>query len=178
MKTAIITLTVVFLLGIIVTILGARGIHLRTETVVLLAPEEAWRFFEDPQNLAKWDRSVARVIPTSSGKVGPGYTFDTLAPPQPGQAEGQRMSYEIVEFMPNQRAKIRLVGSNMFKQAEWTVTLEPVAGGTRVIHAVDFIPKLQYSFLVPVLLLSRQNLDIDMQYLNREMEAYQERNAP
>ena len=178
MKIAIIVLAILIVLAVIVIILGARGINLRTETTISLSPEEAWRFFEDPQNLAKWDRSVARVEPTSSGNVSPGYTFDTIAPPRSGQKEGQRMSYEITEFIPNERAEIRLVQSPMFKRAEWTVMLEPAAQGTRVIHEVDFVPRLQYSFLVPVLLLSQKNLDTDMQYLKEQMEAYGARNTP
>ena len=36
-------------------------------------------FFDEPSNLAKWDRSVSQVQVTSTKRVGVGFTFDTAA---------------------------------------------------------------------------------------------------
>ena len=173
-------LLALFLVGAGITVLiGARGIHLRSATVVNLSPEESWSFFQNPHNLAEWDRSVARVEPTSSGEVGLGYTFDTIAPPQPGQKEGMRMSYRVTKFVSPQRAEISLVNSPMFQEAVWAMIVEPVSEGTRIISEVRFVPKLQYSFLVPVLLFtSKDALGTDMKYLKACMEAASEDKDP
>src|SRR5688572_5758870 len=84
---------IAFLIIIIVFLWGSRGIYLQTETTTSMSREEAWRFFENPQNLATWDKSVAKVEPTTNGQPGVGYTFDTIAPVRTGQKEGERMSY-------------------------------------------------------------------------------------
>lgn len=51
----------------------------------------------------KWDRSVARVEPTSSGETAVGFTFDTIAP------SGLRMSYRITANEPDKGSSIELV---------------------------------------------------------------------
>ncbi|HJQ08536.1 MAG TPA: SRPBCC family protein [Candidatus Saccharimonadales bacterium] len=173
-------LAILVVLVIVSAILGARRIHLRSETVVNLSQEQAWSFFQDPHNLAKWDRSVARVEPTAPdpNNINVGYTFDTIAPPKSGQKEGLRMSYKVTALVPNQYAKISLLNSPMFKEAVWTLALEPAHGGTKVISEVDFVPKPQYSFVVPILLLTSKNaLGTDMDYLKAQMESYAENRA-
>lgn len=168
---AIIVVTLAVVVAILL-VLSARGIRLGSDVVVSLSREQAWRFFQDPDNLAKWDRSVASVEPTTTGPIGHGYTFDTIAPPQSGQAEGERMSYRVAEFVPYQRARIDLVDSDMFERAQWLVVLEPDPGGTRVVTEAEFAPKLRFFFLTPVLFFSRGSLATDMEYLHEQMEAY------
>jgi ligand-binding SRPBCC domain-containing protein len=55
-------------------------VRLQSEIVVERTNEQVWRFFSDPANLARWDRSVARVVVTSREPFGVGSTFDTIAP--------------------------------------------------------------------------------------------------
>jgi Polyketide cyclase / dehydrase and lipid transport len=157
-------------------VLTVRGVRLSSETVVSLTTEQTWAFFSDPHNLAQWDRSVARVEPTSTAPVGVGYTFDTIGPERAGRAE--RSSYRISEFTPKRGARADLVNSDKFQRAYWWTRLEPTAGGTRIVIDVEFAPKLQYFFLTPVLFLSRNNLLTDMKYLHDEVEAYGRRHRP
>jgi hypothetical protein len=149
-------------------VLSGRGVRMAADTVVSLSPDQTWEFFRDPGNLAKWDRSVARVEPTTSAPMGVGYTFDTigLAP------EAKRSSYRVTEFTPKRSARTALVNSDTFQRASWYTRLEPADGGTRIVIEVEFAPKLQYFFLMPVLFLSRNNLETDMRYLHDEIEAY------
>jgi hypothetical protein len=100
--------------------------RLESSILVMQTVDHVWAFFEDISNLPKWDRSVARVVPTSPGPIGLGYTFDTIAPSRGSgaQKEGLRMSYRITEIAPKQRYSVLLVVSTMFKDALWTFVLE------------------------------------------------------
>lgn len=161
------------LTAVIVTLLviAQNGVTMRAQTTVSLSPEQTWMFFEDVENLAGWDRSVARVEPTSPPPYGVGSTFDTFSPAPPGAAE-QRSSYRVVELRPVQSARIDLVDSSTFQRASWNTRLEPTADGTRVVIEVEFSPKPQYFFLVPVLYLNQGNLDTDMEYLRTALEDF------
>src|SRR5262245_38381716 len=61
------------------------------DVVVARSVADVAAFVDQPSNLARWDRSVARVEPTSPGATAVGFTFDTIAP------SGMRMSYRIAE---------------------------------------------------------------------------------
>src|SRR5215831_17356760 len=95
--------------------------HLQAAIVVARTNEQVWRFFTEPSNLAKWDRSVAQVILTSSEPFGVGSTFDTIAPVPTSRSrnEGMRMSYRITEYVPRCQTHIRLTNSRIFTFAEW-----------------------------------------------------------
>ncbi|GAA5015872.1 SRPBCC family protein [Actinopolymorpha pittospori] len=171
-----ITLVCVVALGAIVAglmVWSSTGVRLSSHTVVSLSRDRVWEFFVDPHNLARWDRSVGRVEPTTAAPMGTGYTFDTISPGPDGEAT--RSSYRIEDFTPPHGARVDLVGSPQFQRASWHTKLEPVAGGTRVVIEVEFAPKLGYFFLTPMLLLSRGNLMTDMTYLHDEIEAYARR---
>ena len=60
--------------------------HFTSDVIVERSQRQVDAFFAEPANLAKWDRSVAQVIPTSTGETAVGFTFDTIAP------SGMRMS--------------------------------------------------------------------------------------
>lgn len=51
-----------------------------SDIVVERSLSDVASFFDEPTNLARWDRSVARVEPTSAGGAAVGFTFDTIAP--------------------------------------------------------------------------------------------------
>lgn len=130
--------------------------HLQSAIVVNRTNDQVWRFFSQPSNLAKWDRSVDRVIITSSGPFAVGSTFDTIAPARKGRSgkEGLRMSYRVTEYVPNHQYKALLIHSPMFNSAEWTMTTDGVPEGVRITCQVDLSVRLQYGVLLPVLLLS------------------------
>lgn len=163
-------------LGTLVAIIGgllawsAHGVRMSVETTVDLDPASTWAFFENPENLAGWDRSVASVEPTTTRPVGVGYTFDTIGPEQRG--ETTRSSYRVVEYHPPQSVRIDLVDSEQFARAAWHVTLEPKGAGTRILIDVDFVTRPQFCFLTPVLYFNRDNLVHDMQYLHDAIEAH------
>jgi hypothetical protein len=130
--------------------------HLQAAIVVARTNEQVGRFFSEPSNLAKWDRSVAQVIPTSSEPFGVGSTFDTIAPVPKSRSrtEGLRMSYRITEYVPNRQYAARLTNSHIFNYAEWVMTTQDVSEGVRITCQLAGTLRLQYSFLLPVLLLT------------------------
>lgn len=147
--------------------------HLQAAIIVARTNEQVWRFFSDPSNLVKWDRSVAQVIPTSSEPFGVGSTFDTIAPVPKSRSrkEGLRMSYRITEYVPNRQMNIRLTNSHMFTFAEWIMGTETSAEGVRITCHLDCTLSLRYSFLLPVLLLTYQGaFRKDLTYLKQAIE--------
>jgi hypothetical protein len=154
------------------TAASASWIRLHSETVVSLTRDQVWAFFEDVDNLAKWDRSVARVERTTSGPIGVGYQFDTISP------SGQRMSYRVSELIPKDRATIDLVNSDMFDRAQ--MDRHVGVGGRR--HTRDDRCRVRAETPVllsdAALLLNQDNLKTDNDYLHDEMEAYGRAHAP
>jgi hypothetical protein len=130
--------------------------HLQAAIVVAQTNDQVWRFFTVPSNLAKWDRSVTQVIPTSSEPLGVGSTFDTIAPVPTSRSRkaGLRMSYRITEYVPNHQVNIQLTHSSMFTSAQWIMTTEDVSEGVRITCQLEGILRLRYSFLLPVFLLT------------------------
>lgn len=142
--------------------------HFTSDVVVERSQRQVAAFFAEPGNLAKWDRSVAQVIPTSAGPTAVGFTFDTLAP------SGLRMSYRITEHVPEEHTSIRLESSPMFREAVWQMRYETVAVGTRIHCDVDFTLRPLYWFLsVPLLLTQRRALRRDLTFLKEAIEAHE-----
>jgi hypothetical protein len=100
--------------------------HLQSEIIVSQNIEQASKFFYEPSNLSKWDRSVAEVILPSHSPAVAGNTFGTIAP------SGMKMSYRIIEFEYVKNAKILLTESRMFKEAIWQFLFNAVAEGTKI----------------------------------------------
>jgi hypothetical protein len=159
--TGVLVATVAVLL-----VIADRGITLRTQTVVTVAPEQTWAFFADVENLATWDRSVLMTEPTSPPPYGVGSTFDTISP------DGVLTSYRVAEYVPGNSVRVDVVGSTTFRRASWVTRIEPVPEGTRVVFEAEFAPYPQFAFLVPVLYLSQGNLNTDMEYLNATLEEF------
>ena len=137
-----------------------------SEVVVERSQRQVAAFFAEPSNLAKWDRSVARVVPTSEGTTAVGFTFDTIAP------SGLRMSYRITEHAPEERTSIALESSPMFREAVWKMTYETIPIGTRIRCAVNFTLRRRYWLLIiPLLLTQRSALRRDLTLLKDAIEA-------
>lgn len=142
--------------------------HFTSDVVVERSQHQVAAFLAEPANLAKWDRSVARVVPTSQGTTAVGFTFDTIAP------SGLRSSYRITEHVPQKRTSIALEGSRMFNEAVWRMTYEAVPIGTRIQCDVDFTLRPRYWFLIiPLLLTQRSALRRDLTFLKDAIEAHE-----
>ena len=143
--------------------------HFEAYVDVDRSPNAVAAFFEVPQNLARWDRSVARVESTTTAGPADGVAFDTVAP------SGLRMSYRVTEHVPGRHWTIDLVSSRMFRTAIWGMRCDPTATGSRITCVVDFTLRPLYSFLaIPLLLTQRKALAHDLESLKAaiESEAY------
>lgn len=140
--------------------------HFESHIVVDRSLQVVTEFFADAQNLVKWDRSVARVEPTSSGTAAVGFTFDAIAP------SGLRMSYRITAHDPERYSIIELMTSKMFKRAAWRLQYDRVAGGIQITCGVEFVLRPLYWFLaVPLIVSQRKALARDLQSLKEAIEA-------
>ncbi|HEY4324459.1 MAG TPA: SRPBCC family protein [Mucilaginibacter sp.] len=147
--------------------------HLETNIIVPQTPKQIWDLFNDPYFLVKWDRSVEQVIPTSENPTSAvGFTFDTIAPLKKGQKKPLRMSYRITEFIPDYQAKVSLEKSNMFKEAIWTMRVEPATNGTLITCLVDLKVSPKYFFMVPLLYLNKKAIYTDLEYLKKAIDAH------
>jgi hypothetical protein len=137
----------------------------QAEIIVPRSSAEVAAFFENPHNLARWDRSVARVEVRSTSPASVGFTFDTVAP------SGMRMTYRITEHEPERRTTIELVSSSIFKHAAWYMHCDPVPGGVRIGCAVRFRLRARYALLIIPLLMSQKGaLRRDLQELKAAIE--------
>ena len=140
--------------------------HFQSDIVVERSRHAVTTFFEDPQSLVMWDKSVAKIEPTSSGTAAVGFSFDTIAP------NGQRLSYRITEHEPGRQSTIELMPSKMFKRAIWVMRYHQLTSGTRVTCEVDFTLRPHYLFLLlPLVLTQRKALARDMASLKSAIEA-------
>lgn len=145
--------------------------HMSSHIDVERSVEQVWLFFEDINNLARWDRSVATVVPMTPGPGRVGYAFDTIAPSKPGSNKpGMRMHYVVTELIPYKLNSAELLDSPMFKTATWTMELTPTEDGTRITCHATFSPRLQYAFLSPLLWLNKNAILRDLGYLKRTIE--------
>jgi len=138
--------------------------HLQSKLKVNYTIDQVTNFFYEPSSVAKWDRSVAQMIPTSTPGTAVGSTFDTIAP------SGMRMNYEVIEFDSERSVKIQLHNSKMFKKAVWHFQFDPINTGTVVICHVYFTLRLPYFFLYPVLYFNKQALLRDLKFFKTALE--------
>jgi hypothetical protein len=149
---------VLFALGGLVVLVGVAlllapsTLKLEAKVVVAQPIDQVWEFLAEPANLARWDRSVAKVVPTSAGPPDVGYAFDTFAPPRGKETEGQRRSYRVLELQPGRSGRILRTDSRVFQTALWTFRLEPAFPGTRISS-------------------QKRALSTDLQYLARALAA-------
>jgi carbon monoxide dehydrogenase subunit G len=116
------------------------GDHLRTDRLVerrvfvQASPRTVWRVLHDP---------------SASAVLFPELRLGPAAPSWPAAATTRTASarlgllrddarVESLEARPDSRFRVRVTGSGF--DSEWSWRLEPVAGGTRVIHAATFEP--------------------------------------
>jgi uncharacterized protein YndB with AHSA1/START domain len=118
--------------------------RLRGEVCIDRPADEVWAFFEDVNNLPRWDRGVARVE-WKSGDGGVGSTFDTVA-----HGERGRMSYELTEVEPCHHYAV-VTRSSFFRLAEWRFLLDDIDGATKVTCVCEFSLLRRYFAMAVVL---------------------------
>lgn len=132
--------------------------HLKSAIVVKQDIEQVINFFYEPSSLAKWDRSVAAMIPTTAGSENAAATFDTVAP------SGMRMNYEVIEMKNGKSVKILLKNSKMFKKAIWHFQFDETPEGTQITCHIYFTLRPLCFFLYPVLFFNKSALMRDLKY--------------
>jgi hypothetical protein len=159
----------IVLIALMVMYVLFRHLVLETSITVPYSKEQVWAVFNDPFFVAKWDRSVQEVIPISTDPIGVGYRIETIAPKRPGQDEGLRMSYRIIEYQPY-RVAILLEQSDMFHNAKWITQVDDAPQGSLITQTMDAEVRLKYFYLVPILLFNRQALVTDMEYMRAALD--------
>jgi polyketide cyclase/dehydrase/lipid transport protein len=140
-------------------------VYLQATIVVQRTLESVCRFLEDPRNLTKWDRSVAKVA-ASAGPMGVGYTFGPSS-----RGDGKRSCYRIVEFQRSKLARAELLDPRPFKSANWLMRVEPAVAGTTVVCGVELTFKWTSLAITPVLWVNRRALSSDLVFLKRALES-------
>lgn len=146
--------------------------HLESSILIGRKPEDVWRFLGSVENISAWDRGVKRTRttqPASGNSVG--LEFDTFA--KGDESDWGKMSYRVTESGTDSY-RVQLTSSTgnarYFKQASWTFKSRPHPGGTTLLCSVDFVTRLRYFFLAPLLYLNRSALAIDLESLKRAIE--------
>src|SRR5262249_18450028 len=129
-------------------------------------------------NIPRWDRGVAGVRHGPSGVTGVGSEFETVADvgqPPDARRDG-RMSYRIAEADPGrQQCRGERTGrdgnARAFKRTSWTCRAEGAQGGTRLTCSADFVLRLRWAVLAPVLYLMRRAITNDLRRLKAVLEA-------
>ena len=146
---------------------------LKSKIFVNKTEDEVWEFFNEVNNLAKWDHSVEKVLVTSSSTIDKnnpiGFSFDTIGPSVRGKP-GLVTSYEVVASKVNKYNEAKVTKSNLFKSAKWRNETEKTGNGTNIIISVDFTLKNKYKLLYPVIYLRKGAMDRDMKFLKAEIE--------
>jgi len=146
--------------------------RLESSIVIGKAPEEVWALLGPVENIAKWDRGVARTVAKTERADGPiGMEFSTFAD-GPRSNHG-RMDYKIVEARAD-CCKIQLTNGDgnarFFRTAYWMFRTEPDQKGTLLHCLAEFELRFRYLFLAPILYWKRSALDVDLGYLKRFIE--------
>ena len=143
--------------------------YLESAIWVERSPSEVWAFFADPLNLSKWDRSVTRVVITSSGPFGVGFTFDTFGPAT--NKEGARSSYRVSEYQPGKYVWVDLTNAKLFRQARWLTAVEAIDKGTNMRIGIALTFKRRYICLWPIFRLTTYGIRRDLGYLKQAIES-------
>ena len=132
--------------------------HLQSSIKVKQPIEKVLQFFYEPTSLAKWDRSVAEMIPITNEGTKEGAIFQTIA------LSGMKMVYEVIEMTNERDVKILLKNSKMFKKAIWQFQFDPTGDGTNVTCHIYFSLRPLYFFLYPVLFVTKKALLRDLNF--------------
>jgi len=135
-----------------------------------------WAYLGKVENIAAWDRGVARAAVTSDASAGAALEFDTYARARGDDATGAwgKMSYRVAPADSSGESRVRLTSSTgnarFFRSAEWRFRVEPVPEGSRVFCTAEFILRRRYFFLAPVLRLMTSAIRRDLRLLKQKLE--------
>jgi carbon monoxide dehydrogenase subunit G len=124
------------------------GDHLRTERLVerrvfvQASPRQVWATLHDPAAMAAFFPEVR------FGPAGPSWPAAATTRSASARVGLLRESarVESLEARPDSVFRLRVSASGF--ESEWAWRLEPVAGGTRVIHAASFEPNDRWADLL------------------------------
>jgi hypothetical protein len=151
--------------------------RLQSTIMIFREPDKVWAFLSEASNIPKWDRGVAAVVSGPAGVTGVGSEFDTLASNDPSAsgARNGRMSYRIaaIDTKSNQctvELTSRDGNARFFKRAAWTFRADPADGGTLVTCSVEFVLRLRWLVMAPVLYFMRGAITRDLRQLKTALE--------
>ena len=151
--------------------------HLDSSILIARPPEQVWRFLGEIANIPKWDRGVAAVMHGASGVTGVGFEFDTVADmgAQTDASRNGRMSYRIAEVDPDRhQCRVELTSrdgnARYFKRASWTFRAVGADGGTLLTCSADFVLRVRWLVLAPVLYMMRRAITNDLRQLKAVIE--------
>lgn len=136
-----------------------------------------WAFLGNVDNVAAWDRGVARTAVTSASPSGEGLEFDTFAHARGRDTAGNwgKMSYRVADADPAAGCRVQLTSSTgnarFFREAEWRFRVEPAPEGSTVFCIAAFTLRRRYLFLAPLLRFMNRAILRDLLQLKRELEA-------
>src|SRR5262249_32313338 len=136
--------------------------HLESSIVIERPLDLVWSFLSDVSNIPRWDRGVAGVTSVAPEVTGVGSEFDTVANGDEPSDAGRsgRMSYRIAEVdMDRHQCTVELTSrdgrARYFESGSWTFRAGSAQGGTRLTCSVDFVLRIQWVVLAPILYLMR-----------------------
>src|SRR5215831_14002395 len=146
--------------------------HLESSIFIERPLEQVSSFMREVSNIPRWDRGVAGVTHGASGVTGVGSEFDTVASadgPSDARRNG-RMSYRIAAVDPDQnQCTVELTSregnGRYFERAAWTFRAESAQGGTLVTCSVDFVLRIRWKVLAPMMYLMRGAIRKDLRQL-------------
>jgi carbon monoxide dehydrogenase subunit G len=151
------------------------GDHLRVgrlverRVFVQASPRQVWATLHDPA-------AMATLLPELH--LGPAEpAWPAAATTRTARARvgllRERAWVESLEARPESVFRLRAAGSGF--DSEWTWRLEPVAGGTRVIHAASFEPNDRWAGIL--VRLGRRSLETRVEAHLRALKEHAERSA-
>ncbi|MGC2617910.1 MAG: SRPBCC family protein [Acidobacteriaceae bacterium] len=150
---------------------------LEASVVVHRPPDVVWAYLGRVENVASWDRGVARTEVTTPTASGVGLEFDTLAHPRSSDTSGEwgKMSYRTTKADPATGCTVQLTSTTgnarFFRSAEWRFRVEPAPEGSTVFCAAAFTLRRRYLILAPVFLGMKRAIRRDLEQLREKIEA-------
>ena len=126
MKVAGIAIAVVLLLGLAVLVVGAflpKDHRIARALNLARSPAEVFKVVSDVTNATAWRPGLKSVVVLNSGNP---LTFREVS------ADGS-ITYEVVESVPSSRFVTRIADPGLPFGGTWTITLEPMPTGTRLV---------------------------------------------
>jgi carbon monoxide dehydrogenase subunit G len=149
-------------------------VRLESSIAIHRPPEVVWAFLGDLSNLPKWDRGVARAVPSPASEIE--FHTETHANSPGNTRDRGKMSYRVSHVdSVAQRCTVDLTSAagnaRFFRRAQWIFHVTPTLSGSRVTCAVEFTLRPAYLFMAPVLYFKRNAIGYDLAQLKRAIES-------